>query len=138
LYSDVFVSNRWKDAGKFSSSVAAFIVIGPSKFSRTMDPSLADIHVFRTFDIPDVTYFELVNVATELARELELGYMECVMSVSVTCDNLIRGLTEHAQFKQVATLPCSVNMANFIGLTDSVVLIRNIAPPEYHRQVETV
>ena len=103
-----------------------------------MDPSLADIHVFRTFDIPDMTYFELVKLATELTRELELGYMECVMSVSVTCDSLLRGLTEQVQFKQVATIPRSVNMANGIGLTDSVVLIRSIAPPGYHRQVGTI
>jgi len=117
------------------SNIVGFIVIGPSKFARTLDPRLADIHVIRTRDVPDSTYFQLVDLSTELTAELNVGYTDCILSVSVSCDRLIDVLTSRHQFTVAATLPKSVHMANGIGLVDSKLLIRNIAPPGYRREV---
>jgi hypothetical protein len=104
-------------------------------FSRTVDPSLADVHVIRSSEITDPVFFRLIDLAVELAKQLDVGFMECVYSVSATCYNLISGLIGHLQFKAVATMPKCVHMANGIGLTDSLVLIRHIEEPNYKRQV---
>ena len=104
-------------------------------FSRTVDASLADIHVIRSREIPDSVFFRLIDLAVELTKQLEVGFMECVYAVSATCYNLINELVGRLQFKAVATLPNCVHMANGIGLCDSIVLIRNIEPLTYNRQV---
>ena len=118
-----------------STSIAAFIIIGPSTFSRTVDASLADIHVIRSREIPDPVFFRLIDLAVELTKQLDVGFMECVYAVSATCYNLINELVGRLQFKAVATLPNCVHMANGIGLCDNIVLIRNIEPLTYNRQV---
>ena len=104
-------------------------------FSRTVDASLADIHVIRSREIPDSVFFRLIDLAVELTKQLEVGFMECVYAVSATCYNMINELVGRLQFKAVVTLPNCVHMANGIGLCDSIVLIRNIEPLTYDRQV---
>jgi len=111
------------------STIDAFIIIGLSKFSGSRDPCLADIHVIRTSEVPDSTYGELVELSTKLTREMDVGYTDCIVSVAVSCNGLINVLTSRHQFTAAGAVPKSVRMANDIGLVDSEVLIRNIAPP---------
>jgi len=107
-----------------SDSIAAFILITPSKSAVFYDPCLADVHVIRSRDVTDATYAGLISVAVKMTRQLDLGYTDCVMSVATSCCVLIEMLSR-AGFTIVATLPRSINMSG-IGLTDTVLMIRNL------------
>jgi len=75
--------------------------------------------------VTDVTYGGLVGEAVKMTRQLELGYSDCLVSVAASCVVLIETLGRTG-FSVAATLPRSISMAGGIGLTDTVLMIRNL------------
>jgi hypothetical protein len=77
-----------------------------------------------------------VELSLELIRKLDVGYMECLMSVAETCSNLIDSLINKLQFAVIASMPQSVKITGVEDdLVDNKVLIRSVVPPDYARQV---
>ena len=111
-----------------NNNIAAFILIAPSTLTKFYDTCLADVHVIRSRDVTDVTYAGLVGEAVKMTSQLDIGYTDCVMSVATSCVVLIEKL-RLLGFTVVARLPHSVNMAG-IGLTDSLIMIRNLGVKE--------
>jgi hypothetical protein len=119
--------------------VAAFIIIGPSMYSsHYFDSCIVEVQIIRSGDVSDAAYCDLVELAFELARQLDIGYTVCLTAISSHCHSVVSFLKERANFQVLLTIPLSVNIGRRIGLTDNVLLSRNMQPTGYFRQVSYV
>lgn len=107
-------------------------------FSRTIDACLADIRVIRSVTVSDATYVELLHLAVNFTRELNVGYTDCVLSIAASCRRLVDAITsskdadssQRLWFQTVAKIPEGIYMEGDQGLSDILVMVQNIGITE--------
>ena len=124
-YAEVFACRR---SGQ-PEVIDAFILIGPSGTSRTMDPCIADLYIFRSVELtsdPEVLT-GMMLLAARLTVLMDIGYTQMAYSVAANCRGHLSAARAEG-FRVVATIPKSVKMAG-CGFQDNLIMVKQLGLP---------
>lgn len=111
-----------------SGVIEAFMFIEPCLYQRTYDSCTASVYVFRTKDIDDEVYAELMDLTADFAKAIDIGYSQCFTQVALCLQGIYLQFRRRG-FLTVAVLPNWVNIAGG-GLRDNTIMVKDFGLPE--------
>lgn len=111
-----------------SGSRKAFMCIEPCSYQRMYDTCTASLYVFRTKDVDDDVYAELIDLMADFAKAMDTGYLQCFTQLAL-CHHGIYLQLRRRGFLTVATLPNWVNIAGN-NLRDNAIMFKDLGLPE--------
>lgn len=111
-----------------SGVIEAFMVIEPCLYQRTYDSCTASVYVFRTKDIDDEVYAELMDLTADFAKAIDIGYSQCFTQVALCLQGIYLQFRRRG-FLTVAVLPNWINIAGG-SLRDNAIMVKDFGLPE--------
>src|SRR5688572_27373909 len=114
------MSEIFQASDPVSGKIEAFMLIQSCLYQRSYDSCTASVYVFRTKDIDDEVYAELMSLVADFAKAIDIGYTQCFTQVALCLHGLYLQLRRRG-FLTVAVLPNWVNIAG-ANLKDNAIM----------------